>query len=145
MGLIAIILGLAVLAAIAIFALRRAKPNPAGTQRGATRHAHAPSAVKTAKADVSMGRMLQCCGDACTVARELATTWFAEADAPKLPLTGCSHAAQCQCRWLRVSERRKEHRRAVPDRRGKLRFGDAPDRRSGGDRRKDRDTWRGHM
>ncbi|GAC1632894.1 MAG: hypothetical protein NVS9B10_27810 [Nevskia sp.] len=146
MSLIAVILGLAVLAVAAVFALRAAKPDAAKTAKAAaTAHAAGAAQAPAATQADPMGRMLQCGDTACAVARESSMTWFREADVPKLPLAGCSQAEQCKCRFLRVAERRKEHRRAAPDRRGALRFGDAADRRTGKDRRKDRDTWRGHF
>ena len=90
-----------------------------------------------------MGRMLQPGEVCCKAARSVSTTWYPDADAPKLPLITCEQPQICKCVWQRVLDRRTEHRRVHHDRRTSVRFEDKRDRRTGRDRRKDAgDHWK---
>jgi len=54
------------------------------------------------------------CGiNACSSARRFSDHRFLAKDAPQLPLTGCTHPGQCDCRYLKYKDRRSEQRRAI--------------------------------
>jgi hypothetical protein len=80
---------------------------------------------------------------ACARAQEYSGKAFSMADRPSLPLPDCSFPQQCQCRFVKLIERRKDQRRAGNNRRAAgLRFEkDKMPRRSGDDRRKTTIDW----
>lgn len=49
----------------------------------------------------------------CPAAKQLSEHRFLARDAPPLPLPGCSMRAQCQCRYLKHSDRRSGPRRLL--------------------------------
>ncbi len=82
--------------------------------------------------------------EACPPAREMAGMYFRNGTAPLLPLPGCTRA-RCTCELNSVTERRSgEERRSGVERREDARFGERPDRRTGRDRRKDKDHYPWH-
>jgi hypothetical protein len=50
---------------------------------------------------------------ACTLAKRFSDHRFLAKDAPQLPLTGCTMAGTCQCRFLKHKDRRADGRRFV--------------------------------
>jgi hypothetical protein len=72
---------------------------------------------------------------ACADAQGLAGERFLAADAPSLPLAGCT-AARCRCTYKKLSDRREEGRRWSDEGLGVMIF-NAEERRSRGDRRGD--------
>jgi hypothetical protein len=59
---------------------------------------------------------------------------------PSLPLPNCPHPHQCECRYVKLFDRRKGERRTEGERRLAQRFEEGnPPRRSGKDRRKNVD------
>lgn len=81
-------------------------------------------------------------GPACMAAKELADRRFKFDEAPHLPLTECTCKFDCRCSYKLLEERRSgKERREGFDRRPVVRYDpDNPPRRSGRDRRKDRDS-----
>jgi len=76
----------------------------------------------------------------CEASRALAGRKFPSPVAPSLPLAECT-ASFCTCTCVGLWERRKWHRRALPDRRKAIRYTqDHPDRRCHRERRKV-DVW----
>jgi hypothetical protein len=75
---------------------------------------------------------------ACPQVRELLGKEFSIAERPMLPLPDCPFPHQCECRYIRLVDRRREDRRSAQDRRlkGERLEKDNPPRRSGKDRRK---------
>jgi hypothetical protein len=54
------------------------------------------------------------CGvKSCAIARRFRDHRFLAKDAPQLPLSGCTMAGSCQCRYLKYKDRRAERRRFV--------------------------------
>jgi hypothetical protein len=54
------------------------------------------------------------CGvKSCAIARRFRDHRFLARDAPQLPLSGCTMAGACQCRYLKHKDRRAERRRFV--------------------------------
>lgn len=90
------------------------------------------------------GRMINPCEEHCAAAKKIATAWYAEGEAPRLPLESCEHPETCRCTWMRVLDRRSTHRRTGHDRRDSLRFEEEKsDRRTGEDRRDKRaNAWK---
>ena len=79
----------------------------------------------------------------CEAARQLLGKQFTFAEAPELPLQGCSLPV-CTCQFTGLRERRASHRRDHEDRRTEIRFEkDNPDRRSPKSRRRS-DSWGDH-
>jgi hypothetical protein len=77
----------------------------------------------------------------CEASKALAGRHFPFPEAPSLPLADCA-ASFCTCSYVGLWERRKWHRRALPDRRNAIRYlQDHPDRRCHRERRKI-DVWR---
>jgi hypothetical protein len=76
-------------------------------------------------------------GRTCPPVRALLGKEFPLADRPPLPLPDCAIAPQCECRYVRLFDRRHEDRRAGGERRSKgARYEkDKLPRRSGQDRR----------
>jgi hypothetical protein len=54
---------------------------------------------------------IHCDLNACPMAQRLRDCRFLAKDAPKLPLTGCTHPNDCDCRYLKHKDRRSESRR----------------------------------
>jgi hypothetical protein len=80
---------------------------------------------------------------ACARVRELVGKAFPDKEKPSLPLPDCPIAHQCQCRYIKLLDRRKDDRRSGKDKRvAGVRFekGKTP-RRSGKDRRKKIDWY----
>jgi hypothetical protein len=76
----------------------------------------------------------------CEASKALAGRKFTFPDAPSLPLADCV-ANFCTCTYVGLWERRKWHRRILPDRRKAIRYTmDHPDRRCHRERRKI-DVW----
>jgi hypothetical protein len=79
----------------------------------------------------------------CEAAQQLTGKQFTFADAPELPLPGCS-LPMCTCQFSGLRENRSRHRRKQDDRRNEIRFDkDKPDRRSPKNRRRG-DSWNDH-
>ncbi|MGB5261047.1 MAG: hypothetical protein WBO34_11075 [Gammaproteobacteria bacterium] len=79
----------------------------------------------------------------CAESRELMGRQFPFAQAPALPLSGCTHRP-CTCQFRGLQERRTSHRRLQPDRRVEVRFDKThPDRRRNAGRRRG-DRWVHH-
>jgi hypothetical protein len=77
----------------------------------------------------------------CEASKPLAGRQFPFPEVPSLPLADCA-ASFCTCTYVGLWERRKWHRRAMPDRRTAIRYlQDHPDRRCHRERRKI-DVWR---
>lgn len=54
------------------------------------------------------------CGvKSCAIARRFRDHRFLAKDAPQLPLSGCTLAERCECRYLKHKDRRAERRRFV--------------------------------
>lgn len=133
--LVALVVVAAVIAVIVLIA-RRQPPSQSSTNR------HARNVDATPPREP--GKMLRPGADACAGAMTLAERWFEGNSGPRLPLKECPLATTCHCQWVRMPDRRAEHRRSGHDRRGSVRFDERPDRRSGFDRRKDmNDSWKG--
>lgn len=80
---------------------------------------------------------------ACPQAQELLGKEFPIGKKPPLPLPDCPYSHQCECRYIKLFDRRRLERRSVQERRhGDQRFevGNPP-RRSGADRRKGDIDW----
>jgi hypothetical protein len=75
---------------------------------------------------------------ACPEVRELLGKEFPSAGRPQLPLPSCPYSQQCECRYIRLFNRRKQERRSGPDRRlaGQRFEKDKAPRRSRNDRRR---------
>lgn len=102
------------------------------------------AAVPSADAPRRAGRMVNPGESCCASVKKIASNWYADAEAPRLPLETCDMQQSCKCQWMRVIDRRTTHRRTKPDRRDSLRFEDKRDRRGGLDRRKGSgDFWKG--
>jgi len=85
---------------------------------------------------------------ACPRAQMLVGKEFALAERPRLPLPDCPYPQQCECRYVKLFERRHHARRSEEDPREIVRFEDGkPARRSGKDRRKTPDIYEanGHL
>lgn len=81
------------------------------------------------------------CGQVCLAARNLAERCFKLDEAPNLPLAECTCKLDCRCSYRLLEDRRSNERREGFDRRAAVRYDpDNPPRRSGRDRRKDKDT-----
>ena len=80
---------------------------------------------------------------ACPRVRELLGREYPIDAKPRLPVPGCPFLNQCECRYVKLFDRRKEERRSRQEQRpGGQRFEkDKPTRRSGRDRRKDKLDW----
>jgi hypothetical protein len=81
-------------------------------------------------------------GPACQAVKNIAEIKFKAAEAPHLPLHECTHKFNCQCHYQQLEEKRsgKERRDGI-DRRPVVRYDlDNPPRRSGRDRREDKNT-----
>ena len=79
----------------------------------------------------------------CEAAHVLLGRQFTFAEAPELPLEGCS-SAMCTCQFKGLKERRVEPRRKQEDRREEVRFDKGKtDRRSPKNRRRS-DSWNDH-
>ncbi len=76
---------------------------------------------------------------ACDFARHQAGTACESANAPALPLPGCTRV-NCQCHYERVLDRRRGERRSGEERRDAIRFPDS-DRRENPDRRRSVRPW----
>lgn len=110
-----------------------------GLKTGLPEHQPAPKVAPPRE----MGRMLQPGDICCKAARSIATTWYPDHDAPRIPLITCDQPQNCKCLWQRVLDRRTDHRRVAHDRRQSVRFEEKSDRRTGRDRRKDAgDHWK---
>lgn len=81
-------------------------------------------------------------GPSCLAAKKLANERFKFEEAPQLPLAECTCKFDCRCSYELLEERRSgKERREGYDRRDAVRYDpDNPPRRSGHDRRKDRDS-----
>ena len=111
-----------------------------GFGMGASEHQEAPKLPPPPR---EMGRMLQPGEICCKAARSVSTSWYPDAEAPRIPLITCDQPQNCKCLWQRVLDRRVDHRRVHHDRRTSIRFEDRTDRRTGRDRRKDAgDNWK---
>jgi len=72
----------------------------------------------------------------CEAAQALLGQQYTFAEAPELPLPGCS-SAMCTCQFKGLTDHRSEHRRKRGEQRNEVRFdNDKPDRRSRKDRRR---------
>jgi hypothetical protein len=72
----------------------------------------------------------------CEASRALAGRQFPFSEAPAMPLADCA-ASSCTCIYLGLWERRRWHRRTLPDRRRVIRYlPNHPDRRCHRERRK---------
>ncbi len=81
------------------------------------------------------------CGQVCLAAQNLAERRFRLDEASTLPLAECTCKLDCRCSYRLLEEKRGYERREGFDRRGAVRYDpDNPPRRSGRDRRKDKDT-----
>lgn len=74
----------------------------------------------------------------CTAAKDLASQRFLSSEAPKLPLSGCTNASTCSCRFVHHKDRRTGKDRRSPF--GPAGFGQATgkyenEQRTGQDRR----------
>jgi len=79
----------------------------------------------------------------CEAAQAILGKQFTFAEAPQLPLEGCS-SAMCTCQFKGLQNKRTRRRRKLEDRRVEVRFEkDKPDRRSRKDRRRG-DKWDDH-
>lgn len=77
----------------------------------------------------------------CLAAQELAGRCLKLDEAPPLPLAECTCRIHCRCSYRLLEERRSKERREGFDRRGAVRYDpENPPRRSGHDRRKDKDS-----
>ncbi len=144
MGMMLFLL-LVVAAAVGFWALRRAKPRTRSVKsaaddegRGASRMEISPTEpANLIKGPRRPGRMLvDNYAPRCEAVSRIAKVWFAEGEAPTLPLSSCDDRHRCQCKWMHVVDRRITVRREQGDRRAQMRFEENSDRRSGKDRRK---------
>lgn len=72
----------------------------------------------------------------CEAAQDQLGQQYTFAEAPELPLAGCS-SAMCTCQFKGLKDHRSEHRRKRGEQRKEVRFdNDKPDRRSRKDRRR---------
>lgn len=72
----------------------------------------------------------------CEAAQALLGQQYTFAEAPELPLAGCS-SAMCTCQFKGLKDHRSDHRRKQGEKRKEVRFdNDKPDRRSRKDRRR---------
>ena len=80
---------------------------------------------------------------ACPQAQALLGKEFPIGKKPPLPLPDCPYSHQCECRYIKLFDRRRQERRSEQERReGGQRFEvDNPPRRSGADRRKGDIDW----
>lgn len=79
----------------------------------------------------------------CEAAHKLLGQQYSFAEAPELPLEGCT-SAMCTCLFKGVRECRSRHRRKQDDRRGEVRYDKGKsDRRSPKNRRRS-DSWNDH-
>jgi hypothetical protein len=79
----------------------------------------------------------------CEAARELLGRQYPFAEAPKLPLEGCSSAV-CTCQFKGLKERRTQHRRTHDDRRNEVRFEEGKTERRSPKNRRRGDSWNDH-
>jgi hypothetical protein len=81
-------------------------------------------------------------GPACQAVKDIAGTDFKAAEAPQLPLHECTHKFTCQCNYRLLEDKRSgNERRDGIDRRPVVRYDpEPPPRRSGRDRREDKNT-----
>jgi hypothetical protein len=77
---------------------------------------------------------IRCGKNACSDAKGLRRQKLLAAEAPPLPLPGCS-AAACSCRYEKIDDRREENRRASDDGIEPVIFFEGNERRIVGDRR----------
>jgi hypothetical protein len=56
---------------------------------------------------------IYCGPNACAMARRFRDHRFLAKDAPQLPLAGCAHPSDCDCRYLKHKDRRSERRRFI--------------------------------
>jgi hypothetical protein len=80
---------------------------------------------------------------ACPQAQELLGKEFPLGKKPALPLPDCPYSHQCECRYIKLFDRRRLERRSDQERRGggqRFEVGNPP-RRSGADRRKGDIDW----
>jgi FtsZ-interacting cell division protein ZipA len=79
----------------------------------------------------------------CPQAQEILGKEFPIGKKPPLPLPDCPYPHQCECRYIKLFDRRRQERRSDQERReGGQRFEvDNPPRRSGADRRKSDIDW----
>jgi hypothetical protein len=81
---------------------------------------------------------------ACLTVRELLGKEFPIDEKPRLPLPGCPFPHQCECRYIKLFDRRREEQRSGQERReaGQRFEKDERPRRCGKDRRKNMDiNW----
>lgn len=81
-------------------------------------------------------------GFVCQAVRDIENTHFKKDEAPRLPLHECTHKFACQCKYQLLEDKRSgKERRNGHDRRPVVRYDpDNPPRRSGRDRRADKNT-----
>lgn len=81
-------------------------------------------------------------GQVCQAAKNITSTEFKVDEAPHLPLHECTHKFNCQCKYQLLEDKRSgKERRDGDDRRPIVRYDpENPPRRSGRDRRKDKNT-----
>ena len=80
---------------------------------------------------------------ACPQAQQILGKEFPIGKKPSLPLADCPYSHQCECRYIKLFDRRRQERRSDQERReGGQRFEvNNPPRRSGADRRKGDIDW----
>ena len=79
---------------------------------------------------------------ACPKAQKLLGKEFPISQKPQLPLSDCPYPRECECRYTKLFDRRREERRSGEERRQDQRFDAAnTPRRSGKDRRKNKIDW----
>lgn len=80
---------------------------------------------------------------ACPRVRELLEREYPIDAKPRLPVPGCPFSNQCECRYVKLFDRRKGERRSGKEQQpGGQRFDkDKPTQRSGKDRRKNKLDW----
>lgn len=81
-------------------------------------------------------------GQVCQAAKSITSTEFKVDEAPQLPLHECTHKFNCQCKYQLLEDKRSgKERRDGDDRRPVVRYDpENPPRRSGRDRREDKNT-----
>lgn len=146
-----IVLLLIIVVVVAIFWFMRHQGTRGHRQR---RGRHAAHKLPGQAAPVSPGGLdkLQASGmfwgveigqPGCEAAHELLGRKYPFAEAPELPLAGCSSAI-CTCQFKGLKERRSQHRRTHIDRRSEIRFEEGKtEQRSPKDRRRS-DSWNDH-
>jgi len=79
----------------------------------------------------------------CEAAHELLGRQFTFAEAPQLPLEGCSSSV-CTCQFKGLKERRTQARRKNTDRRNEVRFDKGKSERRSPKNRRRSDSWNDH-